>query len=776
MKKRLLMMLSILLLSTFVFSEIPDQAQYQGQDEYQAQYYDNAKVLRVKYAQGETYVQRSYEDGFEEATANLSIFEKDKVGTTDGNIEIYLGRLNYLRLDDDTEVEFDRVPELRKTDLTLRVNKGGIYLDIENLDNERDIEVQTPDCGVFLLNKGVYRINVNERGHTEVLVYEGLAEVSGEDYSRNVRESQKIIMANGRVIENPFYFYASNSDEFDRWNQERKSSVGYARYGTSRYLSHGYEDYEYELSHNGRWVYYNDYREYIWIPYHIGSSWSPYCNGRWIWNPFYGYVWTSYDDWGYFTHHYGRWHWDNHYGWYWYPGYHWSPAWVYWFWDNDYYGWCPLSRWNRPIIIINNQWMKNHDHHRNGIPIHSKGTVIIKKNQLSSSHIERVAINKTTLKNINIAAKGFSPKERPSRETVKIVNARGKTVAYKKSGFQETKKYEILKPSISTNTAKAPKEVEYKYRESGNKTIEQKAFKYSKRSKSEAPASTKTNGRETNRETNGRETNKKEIKIEKKNAVIPSSKSYPEKSSKSNNSDTPEKKYKEKSTARSNSPQKNQPTEPSKTRYKPSESKKTKESGSSGAKSKSAASSSSSKSSSSSSSHSSSSSSTGSQKVKVKVKEKEKHSPGFSSSKQSYPSRTSRTSDSSSTSYRSTNSTRYKSQYNSSSETYIPSYRSQYPSMSGNYQDVDNSSSQKRKTYSSSSSSHSSYSGSSSHSSSYSSPSSSHSSHSSYSGSSSHSSSYSSPSSSHSSHSSHSSYSGSSSGSHHSSTAVKKRN
>ena len=86
-----------------------------------------------------------------------------------GRLGIYLGRLNYLRLDSDTLVELQKIPQLRKTDLNVRVEKGGIYLDIESLDNEKGIEIQTPDCGIFLLDKGVYRINVIEDPRTEVL-------------------------------------------------------------------------------------------------------------------------------------------------------------------------------------------------------------------------------------------------------------------------------------------------------------------------------------------------------------------------------------------------------------------------------------------------------------------------------------------------------------------------------------------------------------------------------------------------------------------------------
>ncbi|MFC2155717.1 hypothetical protein ACFLRB_04415, partial [Acidobacteriota bacterium] len=61
--------------------------------------------------------------------------------TTEGRLELYLGRLNYLRLDYDTEIEFVKVPALRTTGMSIRVNRGGIYLDIENLDYEKDVEV-----------------------------------------------------------------------------------------------------------------------------------------------------------------------------------------------------------------------------------------------------------------------------------------------------------------------------------------------------------------------------------------------------------------------------------------------------------------------------------------------------------------------------------------------------------------------------------------------------------------------------------------------------------
>lgn len=469
MKKILTLAICLMLLNLFVCADTENPTNYE------AKYYENAKVVRVKYSSGEAFVQRSYDEGLEEATVNLPIFEKDKVGTTDGRVELYLGRSNYLRLDYDSEVILNKIPALRKTNLTLRVTKGGVYLDIDNIDYEKDIEIQTPDCGVFLLDRGIYRINVNQEGQTEVYVYDGIAEVAGDDYSRNVRENQKIVMSNGKVQERPYYFNSSEKDGFDQWNEIRNRTIGYSRHSTSRYLESGYEDYEYELSRSGHWRYDSSYSTYIWIPYNIGTYWRPYWHGRWIWHPFYGYVWSSYDSWGWYTHYYGRWHWSYYNGWYWIPGYRWSPAWVSWFWNDYYYGWCPLSYWNRPLIVINKHWLRNYNY-RGGIPFHSRANTIIRKNQLSSSRIHSIALKRSQMSRFSgksLTFRGNAPRGKLAYSTLDVINAQGRSVQYKKGGILSTNKYRTssnLNKGTSSRTT-------YKY--SGRKLSRDKTFKYS---------------------------------------------------------------------------------------------------------------------------------------------------------------------------------------------------------------------------------------------------------------------------------------------------------
>ncbi|MCK4835593.1 MAG: hypothetical protein KAT17_03110, partial [Candidatus Aminicenantes bacterium] len=294
MKKIIGLMFVFLLFNSML---LPD---YYQENEYLARSYDDARVVRVKYIEGEAYIKRSYEEGLEEAIRNLPVFDRDLAGTTDGRLELYLGQFNYLRLDYDSEIIFDQAPQLGRTRTTIRINRGGIYLLVNKLDYGRDIEIQTPDCGIFILENGRYRVNVHTEGGTEMLVYRGLTEISGETRGIDVGSMSKITMFDGDVYQMPVSIMKTHQDDFDLWNIERNSLVSRLLKYRSRYLVPGYSNYEYELSTSGRWVYDRTFQQHIWIPFNPGVYWKPYYHGRWIHHPYYGYVWTSYDSWGWY--------------------------------------------------------------------------------------------------------------------------------------------------------------------------------------------------------------------------------------------------------------------------------------------------------------------------------------------------------------------------------------------------------------------------------------------------------------------------------------------
>ena len=95
-----------------------------------------------------------------------------------------------------------------------------------------------------------------------------------------------------------------------------------------------------ELSPYGQWSPHEEFG-YIWQPYDVGPDWKPYTDGRWEWSD-QGWIWISYEPWGWATYHYGRWIYDDYQGWLWIPGTTWAPAWVSWQQSPEYIGWSPL--------------------------------------------------------------------------------------------------------------------------------------------------------------------------------------------------------------------------------------------------------------------------------------------------------------------------------------------------------------------------------------------------------------------------------------------------
>jgi hypothetical protein len=94
------------------------------------------------------------------------------------------------------------------------------------------------------------------------------------------------------------------------------------------------------LSAYGTWVDYEPYG-WSWVPSTVHAGWRPYTVGYWAYTD-YGPSWVSAEPFGWATYHYGRWVPDPYYGWVWVPGTVWAPAWVAWNQGPGYVGWAPL--------------------------------------------------------------------------------------------------------------------------------------------------------------------------------------------------------------------------------------------------------------------------------------------------------------------------------------------------------------------------------------------------------------------------------------------------
>lgn len=370
-------------------------------------YYDRS-FARMSYVKGDVSVQRASDQGFEQGEVNLPLVQGDKLGTKDGRAEIHFGKSNYLRLDAETQLDFYGLPQRDGDATNLHLLAGRIYLRVAFLEREKAFEIHTPDASFYILDRGLYRFEVSQNRETEVLVLDGSLEAAGQEGSVQVNRNERLTAVNGD-LRSPANDYIASRDDFAEWNADRDEL--HKPRASTRYLPEEINEYQDELDSYGRWAYEQPYG-YVWIPSIYETDWRPYYHGRWAWYPIIGWTWVSYEPWGWAAYHYGRWHWRMGLGWYWIPTHHWGPAWVHWWWDYDYCGWCPLGYYNTPIVIINNYFYDHYNRH--DYPANSRALTVVRRNQLQSRQISRDALSADRIRSINkISLRAQQPDIKP---------------------------------------------------------------------------------------------------------------------------------------------------------------------------------------------------------------------------------------------------------------------------------------------------------------------------------------------------------------------------
>ena len=271
-----------------VIAALAALALFAGAQDKETTPYTNTSFARISYISGASFVQRSQDLGYEESELNTPLAEGDRIGTTDGRLEIHLGKRIFLRLDQNTKIDFAALPKRDSDLIRIRQWSGHLYLDAGTLTREKQIEILTNDATFYILDPGLYRIDVRPNGETEILVFRGLVEAAGADGSLLVKNANRLILTGGRFQGRPASFFAAAfEDAFDRFNENRASIVN--RQFGRRYLPEELSDLEYELDEYGEWTSTDEWG-YVWVPRGMASDWRPYYMGHWTWIPFAGWV------------------------------------------------------------------------------------------------------------------------------------------------------------------------------------------------------------------------------------------------------------------------------------------------------------------------------------------------------------------------------------------------------------------------------------------------------------------------------------------------------
>jgi hypothetical protein len=398
--------------------------------------YTNNSVARLSYVNGNAFVQRSSELTYEEGVVNMPIAQGDRVGTTDGRAEVYFGKGKYIRFDNETKVDFINLPDRGNDLIQIRIWSGHVYFSVNSINREKSLEIHTPDVSIYVLDEGLYRIDVRENQETEILVFNGLIEAAGESGSVLIKEAQKLVAIEGHFTSRPIRFQTNSEDSFDSWNKDRDITIRERL--ALRYLPSELDDYERELQTYGDWTYIEPYG-YVWIPRDVRSQWRPYHSGRWVWISTCGWTWLPYEPWGWATYHFGRWHWRVGIGWYWIPTTVWGPGWVSWYWGQNYCGWAPMSYYGYPGVVINNVYYPRYADPY--YPNYADGLTVIRKSQLQAPNISRVSLDHESVQRIGkISLSKNPPIARPEHHNVTVEKlSENKVVLYKNEKSTETR-------------------------------------------------------------------------------------------------------------------------------------------------------------------------------------------------------------------------------------------------------------------------------------------------------------------------------------------------
>jgi FecR protein len=327
MKNRFASIVGTLILS--VSGMAGAQSQPQLQSETQAAAEPASGVARISLVHGDVSTQRGDSGDWAKAALNQPMVSSDKVSTgVNSRAEVQLDSGNILRLSDST---LAGIAGLSRNQIQVQVERGLIDYTIFK-GTGAAAEIDTANAAVRpAQTDGIYRVEVNAEGQTQVIVRKGSAEISTPQGSTQVEKGQMVVVRGTGDDTQYKVAEAPSRDSWDSWNTDRDRIIYDAQSwgNTNRYYT-GSED----LDTYGRWQTVPDYGP-VWTPA-AGPGWAPYRSGRWVWEPGWGWTWVSYEPWGWAPYHYGRWFVYNS-SWVWwpgpargYPGYRpvWAPAYV----------------------------------------------------------------------------------------------------------------------------------------------------------------------------------------------------------------------------------------------------------------------------------------------------------------------------------------------------------------------------------------------------------------------------------------------------------------
>jgi hypothetical protein len=235
----------------------------------------SARAGGINAADGDVTFKRGHDD-WKALLVGDQMKSGDQVRTgPESRAEILLTPGSYLRLAASTEVRLDNTS---LDQLKVSLLQGSVIVEAAAFDKlyRKLATISTPEAEVSIVNRGVYRFNVNA-GFETVEVEKGKLAVNGKE----VGQGKKVSLDNSTAQVQSLG--GKSADWFDQWSQQRAESLVQANSTLQSPTPMTPQVYGSPFSafNSSPWGGYG--------PFYGGlSAWGGGCGGSWYFNPFFG--------------------------------------------------------------------------------------------------------------------------------------------------------------------------------------------------------------------------------------------------------------------------------------------------------------------------------------------------------------------------------------------------------------------------------------------------------------------------------------------------------
>ena len=270
-------------------------------------------VARISAIEGGVTMQRGDSGDAVDATVNAPVNVGDYITTAaDARAEVQFDNADFVRIADNSQLRFT---QLDSNANALQLASGAVQVALLRYTDARP-QVETPSIKVVPDEAGEYRIVVDADGNTWVTVRSGSADLVAPDGTQTISAKTSVEISGDASSPDIRAVDYVAMDDFDTWNAQRDqyANAAFSSPAASTDIT-GLDD----LSTYGNWQNVPGDGE-AWVPNNQTADWAPYQDGRWAWEPYYGWTWVGYEPWGWAPYHYGRWVYAGNVGWAWCPG------------------------------------------------------------------------------------------------------------------------------------------------------------------------------------------------------------------------------------------------------------------------------------------------------------------------------------------------------------------------------------------------------------------------------------------------------------------------